>query len=219
MCSSPAETMRGGAAMEIIADPADRVLGRRPFAEHRMHMAVDQPRQDRAAARIEHARRTPSRGGGSSAAMTPSSIERATRTGAIGRRDVAGKELADIGNADVLDDCPCVAGAARSLRRRILNHRGDGHVGRRGHEAPHRRRIRNGVARVVFGAQASRAQASPRQRVVDLRPFRADRRVACGRSMRRCLLRSDAQACQARARIGVAADVGVSRRVRERNAA
>ena len=44
----------GRAAVHVIADPADGVLGRRPFAEHRMDMAVDQARHDGAAAGVEH---------------------------------------------------------------------------------------------------------------------------------------------------------------------
>ncbi len=44
----------GGAAVHVIADPADGVLRRRPLAEHRMDMAVDQARHDGAAAGVEH---------------------------------------------------------------------------------------------------------------------------------------------------------------------
>ena len=44
----------GGAAVHVVADPADGVLGRRPFAEHRMDVAVDQARHDGAAAGVEH---------------------------------------------------------------------------------------------------------------------------------------------------------------------
>ena len=43
----------GGAAVHVIADPADGVLGRRPFAEHRMDVAVDQARHDGALACIQ----------------------------------------------------------------------------------------------------------------------------------------------------------------------
>ena len=68
--------------MQVIADPADRILGRRPFAEHGMHVPIDEAGQYRAARGVEHA------GGflvraGSSARITPSST-RSACTGAIG---------------------------------------------------------------------------------------------------------------------------------------
>ena len=44
----------GGAAVHVVADPADGVLGRRPFAEHRMDVTVDQTRHDGAAAGVEY---------------------------------------------------------------------------------------------------------------------------------------------------------------------
>ncbi len=44
----------GGAAMHVVADPADGVLRRRPFAEHRMDVAVDQARHHGAAAGVDH---------------------------------------------------------------------------------------------------------------------------------------------------------------------
>ena len=44
----------GGAAMQVVADPADGVLRRRPFAEHGMDMPVDQARHHGAAASIDH---------------------------------------------------------------------------------------------------------------------------------------------------------------------
>ena len=46
---------RGHAAVACIAvDPAELVLARRPVAEHRMHVAVDQPRRHAGAARVDH---------------------------------------------------------------------------------------------------------------------------------------------------------------------
>ena len=38
--------MRGDAAMEKAVDPAELILARRPVAEHRMHMAVDETGTD-----------------------------------------------------------------------------------------------------------------------------------------------------------------------------
>ena len=63
----------GGAAVHVVADPADGVLRRRPFAEHRMDVAVDQAGHHGRAAGVDHAVGG-RRGGGSSAAMRPSSI-------------------------------------------------------------------------------------------------------------------------------------------------
>ena len=84
----------GGAAVQVIADPADGVLGRRPFAEHRMDVAVDQARHHRAAAGVEHGvgagvgRRIERRDG---AAFDQQRFHRRLRL-----RDVAGEELADV---------------------------------------------------------------------------------------------------------------------------
>src|SRR5689334_11533565 len=42
-----------GSAVKIVANPADRILRWRPFAEHRMDVAVDKPRHHRTACSVE----------------------------------------------------------------------------------------------------------------------------------------------------------------------
>ena len=49
----PGRDHGGDAAVEAALDPADLVLPRRPVAQHRMDVAVDQPGRDRAAMRVD----------------------------------------------------------------------------------------------------------------------------------------------------------------------
>ena len=51
-CTSPAEIMVVTPPLRNEFDPAELVLPRRPVAEHRMHVAVDQARRDRAAVSV-----------------------------------------------------------------------------------------------------------------------------------------------------------------------
>ena len=84
----------GGAAVHVVADPADGVLGRRPFAEHRMDMAVDEARHDGAAAGVEHGVGLGVGGRIERRDLAPSISSDVTA--AWGLRDVAGEELADV---------------------------------------------------------------------------------------------------------------------------
>ncbi len=86
--------MRGGAAVHVVADPADGVLGRRPFAEHRMDVAIDQARHDGALACIQHG---VSLGvGGRVERRDFGAVNQQRRHRGLGLGDVAGEELADV---------------------------------------------------------------------------------------------------------------------------
>ena len=84
----------GGAAVHVIADPADGVLRRRPFAEHRMDMAVDQARHHRAAAGVEHGVGLGI--GGRIERRDACSVDQQRLHRGLRPRDVAGEELADV---------------------------------------------------------------------------------------------------------------------------
>ena len=113
----------GGAAMDVVADPALRVLRRRPFAEHGVDVTVDQARHHGGAAGVEHAvgldgvRRIEC---GNPAVADEQRLHRRLRP-----RDVAGEELADI-----LDEQARHRGPRLSLPRKSGRSRSQSPVGR-----------------------------------------------------------------------------------------
>ena len=84
----------GGAAVHVVADPADGVLRGRPLAKHRMDMAVHQPRHHRAAAGVD--RRIGLGIGGRIERGDFRAIDQKRFYVGLRLGDVAGKELADV---------------------------------------------------------------------------------------------------------------------------
>ena len=85
---------RGRATMHVVADPADGVLGWRPFAEHRMDMAVDEAGHDGALAGIEHG--VGFGVGGRIESCDLVAVDQERRDRGLRPGDVAGEELADV---------------------------------------------------------------------------------------------------------------------------